>query len=316
MRLSSPLYGIYGQSALPVADKMRESGCNALWFHGFNEQGFAGCEKAELLPCVEFKTFRADFDEYPELIPIGVDGEPIRYGRLVQGVCLSNIDFIAEREEELQNGMQDFHPHGVWLDYLTFGGWFETPDPDLQESCFCDSCIRDFCEITGTDAELPAEILESYQDVWTRHKCNRIAGHGVRFSEIIKSSDADCILGAYMCPWTPDEYDGALTRIFAQDYRKFAEFIDVYTPLIYAEKSGRPPAWSRTYLESTPLFVPAGKRVQPILDVLDYPGSLEAVLNSRIQSWGYQIFAGSTIFDDEDRVKALGAMTARLREKE
>ena len=40
-------------------------------------------------PCAEFATFRADFDARPELIPIWADGRPIRYGQLVQGVCLS-----------------------------------------------------------------------------------------------------------------------------------------------------------------------------------------------------------------------------------
>ena len=312
MQLSTPLYGMYGQSALAVADKMRLAGCNALWVHGFDENAFAGCEKAGLIPCVEFKTFRADFDEYPELIPIGVDGKPIRYGRLVQGVCLSNSAFIDEREEELSNGVRDYQPRGIWLDYLTYAGWFESPDPDLQESCFCDGCVRDFCEVTGIDADFPEEILESYPEEWTRHKCNRMASHGLRFSDIIKESHPECIIGAYMCPWTPDEYDGALSRIFAQDYRKFAEFIDVFTPLIYAQKSGRPPVWSRTFLEASRNFLPPGKEVQLILDVLDYPESLEALLDSKKKSWGYQIFGGAEIFRSDEHTEPLSRIMKLL----
>ena len=64
-----------------------------LWFHGFDAAAFDACQKRDIAACVEFKTFRADFATRPELIPIGVDGKPIRYGKLVQGVCLSKQRF-------------------------------------------------------------------------------------------------------------------------------------------------------------------------------------------------------------------------------
>ena len=63
-----------------------------------------------------------------------------------------------------------------------------------------------------------------------------------------------------MCPWTPAEFDGALRRIFAQDYDLLAPHVDVFTPLIYASKSGRTPGWARTFLEEAPGFVPPHKR--------------------------------------------------------
>jgi hypothetical protein len=79
------------------------------------------------------------------------------------------------------------------------------------------------------------------------------------------------VIGAYMCPWTPQEFDGALRRIFAQDYNLLAEFIDVFTPLIYAHKSGRPAQWGREFLEQSPVFIPSGAKTQLILDMLDFP---------------------------------------------
>jgi hypothetical protein len=99
-----------------------------------------------------------------------------------------------------------------------------------------------------------------------------------------------------MCPWTPEEFDGALTRIFAQDYALMAPAIDVFTPLIYGEKSGRGPTWGRELLEDAPRFVPADRKVQLILDVLDFPASLQAVADSLVPSWGIQLFAGASIF--------------------
>jgi hypothetical protein len=297
------LFGPYGSAALDHADRLDQHGANAVWFHGFNPAAFDVCEQYELAAYVEFKTFRADFNQHPELIPIGVDGKPIRYGRLVQGVCLSRQEFLAEIEERLLAGLRSFRATGIWLDYLTYAGWFETPEPDLQESCFCPNCIAEFCESTGTDATNPVQILEHHADRWTMHKCERIARFATHYAKLIRSHSPECIIGAYMCPWTPDEFDGALTRIFAQDYEKLAPAIDVFTPLIYAKKSGRSPDWGYKFLEQTPGFVPENRKVQLILDALDFPDSLLATATSSRPSWGVQIFGGAQVFADLDQAQ-------------
>ena len=275
-----PLFGPYGSSALEHAAQFAQYGANAIWFHGFDPAAFDRCQKNQILPCVEFKTFRADFDEHPDLIPIGIDGQPMRYGRLVQGVCLSKTNFLEETEAALADGLQRFRPAGIWLDYLTYAGWFETPDPDLQDTCFCPECIAEFCEATGVDATTPEQILKVAGDRWVRHKCERVAGYARRYAAMIRAALPECVIGAYMCPWLPEEYDGALTRIFAQDYGLLAEAIDVFTPLIYCTKSGRAHDWGQKFLEAAPSFIPAGRRVQLILDVLEYPDSLLATAES------------------------------------
>jgi hypothetical protein len=307
------LFGPYGSASLRYANQLARFGVNALWFHGFDPAAFDICARHDILACVEFKTFRADFEQHPELIPIGVDGQPIRYGRLVQGVCLSQEAYLQETEQHLLDGVHDYWPTGIWLDYLTYAGWFETPDPDLQESCFCADCIAEFCEATGLDATTPSEILSRHQARWTQHKCERIASFAVHYARIIKSHLPNCVVGAYMCPWTPDEYDGALTRIFAQDYALLAPAIDVFTPLIYAQKSGRGADWGRQFLERAPGFVPADRPVQLILDVLDFPDSLQATAASSRPSWGVQMFGGVGVFADAERAETFGAAVDRIR---
>ena len=120
----TPLFGPYGSSALPYVNQFKTYGANAFWFHGFDAQAFEACQTHSIAACVEFKTFRADFSHHPELIPIGSDGSPIRFGNLVQGVCLSKKDFLDETDTHLREGLQKYQPAGVWLDYLTYGGWF------------------------------------------------------------------------------------------------------------------------------------------------------------------------------------------------
>jgi hypothetical protein len=241
---------------------------------------------------------RADFSQHPKWIPIGIDGQPIRYGKLVQGVCLSQTAFLEETEAHLLDGVRTYQPDGIWLDYLTYAGWFETPAPDLQDSCFCPRCIADFCETTGLDLDRPDQILKVASQEWMQHKCKRIAALARHYAQVIRSHLPGCIIGAYMCPWLPEEYNGALSRIFAQDYALLAPAIDIFTPLIYAGKSGRPATWGREFLEASPAFVPQNRQVQLILDVLDYPDSLLAITESRIPSWGFQLFGGASVFKE------------------
>ena len=295
---TTPLIGPYGSGAIAYIDRFAAYGANTAWFHMFDEPAFEACAAHGIHACVEFKTFRADFDKYPDLIPLGVDGKPIRYGRLVQGVCLSKQWFLDETEATLRAGVNAYKPTGIWLDYLTYAGWFEQPDPDLQESCFCPDCIADFCNATGIDAETPAAILAQHRAAWTQHKCARVARYAAHYAGIIRDALPGCVIGAYMCPWTPDEFDGALRRIFAQDYALIAPAIDVFTPLIYAEKSGRPPEWGADWLRAAPGFVPADRRVQLILDALDFPASLQALTTVDDAGWGVQLFGGAQVFAD------------------
>ncbi len=313
--MSTPLFGPYGRAALEHAERFRAHGINAAWFHMFDAEAFEICAQHGVAACVEFKTFRADFAEHPELIPIGTDGTPIRYGRLVQGVCLSQMEFLEKTEAALIEGVRSFQPPGIWLDYLTGAGWFEVPDPDLQESCFCAACIAEFCEATGIDAETPAAILADHATAWTRHKCERIAGFGRHYATIIRAHLPDCVIGAYMCPWTPTEFDGALTRIFAQDYTLLAGAIDIFTPLIYAKKSGRTAQWGQAWLAEARQFVPESCPVQLILDALDFPASLDAVAAASPPSWGLQIFGGAALFATDDGAAHFGRAVAEIRQR-
>jgi len=298
MKTSDPiLFGPYGRGALDHATRLREYGANACWFHEFDDEAFEQCDRHGLAACVEFKTFRADFERRPDLIPIGIDGKPIRHPKPIQGVCPSKTDFLEETEARLLDGVRKYRPAGVWLDYLTYAGWFETPTPDLQQSCFCDDCIAEFCEKTGTDATDAATILARQLSAWTRHKCERIARFAARYTGIIRDNAPDCVVGAYMCPWKPDEFGGAIRRIFGQDYELLAASIDVFTPLVYVKKCGRAADWGRRFLEKARDFVPPGPKVQLILDVQDFPDSFAAAAEATPPSWGIQIFAGASVFE-------------------
>ncbi|MDD2442434.1 MAG: hypothetical protein PHG76_09985 [Eubacteriales bacterium] len=308
------LFGPYGANALADAGRLAAYEVNAVWFHGFDETAFERCAQHRLAACVEFKTFRADFDAHPERVPIGIDGKPIRYGKLVQGICLSQQNFLDEVEANLAAGLAQYKPRGIWLDYLSYAGWFETPEPDLQEHCFCPACIAAFCEDQHLDAERPEVILERYAARWQAYKCRRIAAFAARYAALIRKKLPDCLIGIYLCPWTPAEHDGALTRIFAQDPALLADSIDIFTPLIYTTKSGRAPDWGKTYLEMAANWLPAGKPVQLILDMLDFPDSLNQAAAASRPSWGLQLFGGARAFADPEKARVFAQAVQRIRQ--
>lgn len=307
------MFGPYGRPALRYADRFDELGADTAWFHGFDAEAFELCDRFGITACVEFPTFRGDYDARPELVPIGVDGVAIRHGELLQGVCLSRTEFLAEVEQRLLDGLRTYRPRGIWLDYLSGAGWFETADPDLQPSCFCGPCVADFCAGTGIDAIAPGEIMERHAAAWTDHQCRRIAGFGARYAALIRAQLPDCVIGAYLCPWTPDEYDGALRRIFAQDHALLAPSIDVFTPLIYGTKSGRPASWGADVLDAAPGFVPAPRKTQLITDALDGPAGIAAVADASLPSWGLQVFDGARLWEEPGLGAAFAAAVTAIR---
>ncbi|MHB1295534.1 MAG: hypothetical protein ACYC4R_11125 [Anaerolineae bacterium] len=309
------MFGPYGRDALERIDLLPLFGANALWFHGFDDEAFESCAQYGIAPCVEFATFRADFGAHPELIPIGMDGRPIRYGWLVQGICLSQEAYLQEMEERLREGVRAYVPAGIWLDYLTYAGWFETPTPDLQESCFCPGCIAEFCESTGLDVTTPVAILEGHAALWALHKTLRIAQFALRYAEIVRQNVPGCVVGAYMCPWRRNEYGGALGRFFGQDYDLLAPAIDVFTPLLYATKCGRPLEWGRAWLECDDGLLPAGRKVQLIVDALDGPAALRAVAASERPTWGMQVYGGAELLRDCAQARPFQEAVAAIRKR-
>jgi len=307
------MIGTYGSAALNNAALFKDIHADTAWFHGFDERAFEECARHGIQACVEFATFRADYKKYPHLIPIGIDGKPIRHKDKLQGICLANTDFLDEIENKLKAGLSTYSPAGIWLDYMTYGGWFEDPSPDLQDSCFCAECVKQFNEATNIDDTNPQQILAKHHEAWVKHKCQRIALFTAKYTSTIRSMCPDAVIGIYMCPFTPTEYDGALSRIFAQDYTLLAPYVDVFTPLIYCKKSGRDASWGRSFLEASTGFIPDQKPVQLILDCLDFPDSLEQTTLSSIPSRGIQMFSGAEIFKNKTSMEVFAKCADKLR---
>jgi hypothetical protein len=53
--------------------------------------------------------------------------------------------------------------------------------------------------------------------------------------------------------------------------------------------------------------------VQLILDVLDFPASLQAVADSSVPSWGIQLFGGASVFADAEQTAIFANAVEKMR---
>ena len=83
------------------------------------------------------------------------------------------------------------------------------PNRTCKRAAFARTVLAEFNEATGIDATEPAVILERLSSrEWTPHKCERIAAYAARYAGIVRAHVPECVIGAYMCPWTSGRVRG------------------------------------------------------------------------------------------------------------
>ena len=205
--MQQPLWGLYGRASVAHADRVKASGANALWFHGFDADAFEACARADLAPCVEVKTFRADFAKRPDLVPIGVDGKPIRYGAPRAGGL--------PEPRLLHGGDRDEPRLGARL--LRAGGRVARL-PDLRR-LVRDAGARPAGELLlrrlhrRSSSRPPESTPGPPRRSWAGTRspgpttsAGASPGWRRRYADLIRARRPGCVVGAYMCPWMPGEH--------------------------------------------------------------------------------------------------------------
>ena len=271
----------------------------------------------------EFATFRGDYmlEKYPEVAPIGRDGLPIPKTARFLGACPSAQRLLLEKRAALRKLVREQAVAGVWLDYLHFHCDFELPDPPLDQSCFCDRCLARFTRETGlqpagrTTAERAAWILADALEAWTDWKCEVIFDFAREARRTLDEERPGTKLGIYSCPWTDEEYGGGLRRIVAEDIDRLHTVMDVFSPMVYQVKCGRPPEWVGEYTRWLVDRVEAlntrrGRSVEvwPIVEAQGATAAeLERVLRGALENGatGVSFFALPHVADDPEKVAAV-----------
>lgn len=253
------IFGAYSspRSFWERGGRFDEYGINALFVSSglIDSQLLARASGEGAAVYAEFATFRGDYalERYPDLAPIGRDGLPVPKTERFLGACPSAPSFLLDKRAALRALLREWPVAGVWLDYLHFHCDFELPTPPLEQSCFCDRCLGRFERDTGlrpagrTTAERAAWLLSEAPEAWTAWKCQVIGGYAAEVREMVEEERPGAKLGIFSCPWTDDEYGGAMRTIVAEDIDRLHAVMDVFSPMVYQVKCGRPPEWVEAY---------------------------------------------------------------------
>jgi hypothetical protein len=253
--------GVYGDPGILVKGNpsFTSLGINALFvrstsltpalYHAAREEGIRIYAEFPVLNGQEYLT------RHPEAWPINEKGEPAPPAEWFTGICPTDSGFREYRREQLKTLLQEFRVDGVWLDYLHWHAQFETPDPVLPETCFCNRCIKQFGEDmaieipSGNKVMRAAWILEKSDSSWRQWRSMIINSWVRDLKGILKGSNQDGLLGIYYCSWYPEEFEGALYRNLGLDLLALAQIADVFSPMLYHGMMEKPPAWVGEYVK-------------------------------------------------------------------
>jgi len=235
--------------------RLDEHGINALFVHhrSIDEALIRRARAEGARVYAEFATFNGSEwlgrPENAEAWPVEPGGGRSPKQTWFLGICPTNEAFLQSRLAELERLVTTKDVDGVWLDYLHWHAQFEDPEPGLPETCFNASCVERFGRETGVKASTPAEILGRHEETWRQWRCSVVADFARRCRAVIRKHKPRMLLGNFHCAWRDDEHGGARRRILGLDLPALAEVFDVFSPMVYHGRSGRPVDWVRRNVE-------------------------------------------------------------------
>ncbi|QDV36823.1 alpha-amylase family protein [Tautonia plasticadhaerens] len=327
--------GIYGGVPRQIFERgetLDDYGINAVWIGSgaLRDEDIALLKAEGASVFAEFNSMHvASFvEQHPDAAPVGPDGEPSPPPDGWQGVCPSHPGYRRSRMDEFRRVLETFEVDGIWLDYHHAQANWEREEPILPDTCFCDRCLDLFRDQTGVGlpeaptAENSARLLGPLRDEWVRWRCDLFTDWVRQFGRIRDEVRPDALLGTFHCPWSEDDFDGALRRTLAIDLHAQAPLFDVLSPMPYharfghaddpgwisrqlswlgghlgveGEGGGRPRVWPIVQLSDWGEAVP----VDQVGEVLDH--------GTRGPSTGVTVFAWGGLASDWDKVGRLGA---------
>ena len=144
---------------------------------------------------------------------------------------------------------------GVWLGLPPLPLRLRVPDASLalDDTCFCDRCVERFGAATGLRP-------------WGGRRPSGRPGCCGRPRKPGRTGSATCSpgwwrrgppgagrgrpglrLGLYGAPWRDEDYGGALRRVLGNDLDRLHALVDVFSPMLYQVKCGRPVGWVEAY---------------------------------------------------------------------
>ncbi|MCA9086038.1 MAG: hypothetical protein KDA81_18400 [Planctomycetaceae bacterium] len=325
--------GIYGGFPSAIFDKGRtpaEYGINAIWVGsgGLNQDEIDRCHQLGLKVFAEFNSMHvAGFlKEHPDAAPIGTDGQPCPPPHGWQGVSPFHEGYRKNRMDEFRRVLETFDIDGIWLDYHYAHASWERDEPALPDTDFSPVALQQFAEKTGVS--LPTDVSEAaklllgpHRDAWTQFRCDVFTDWVREYRAIVDAVRPQAFLGTFHCPWSSEEFDGAIRHKLAIDLPAQAKFIDIFSIMPYHARFGHQddPEWIARQTQSLGQLLnlkgaPDEKqKIWPIVQLADWGPTVDAKLvpqildyGTRLPATGVMVFHWSGVSRQWDKVETLG----------
>ena len=325
--------GIYGGFPTAIFDrgqKPADYGINAIWVGsgGLRQDEIDRCHKLGLKVYAEFNSmhFASYLTEHPDAAPIGADGLPSPPPHNWQGVSPFHAGYRRNRMDEFRRVLETFDIDGIWLDYHHSHASWERDEPLMPDTDFSPAALQQFT--AQTEITLPSEVpaaakllLDSNRDAWTQFRCDVFTDWVREYREIVNAVRPAALLGTFHCPWSQEDYDGAIRHKLAIDLPAQAKFIDVFSIMPYHARFGHQmdPEWIVRQTQSLGKLLnlhgsPDEKqKIWPIVQLADWGPAVDVEQVPQIMDFGTQFPAtGIMVFhwggasQQWDKVESLG----------
>jgi hypothetical protein len=302
--------------------KLDDYGINAVFVH-------AGSINTELMRratgegarvFAEFATLNGKgyVEDHPEAWPVNERGERAPAATWFLGACPTEPGFRQFRLRQLAELLEKYPLSGVWMDYFHWHAQFEDPQPVLPETCFSDTCLREFARAArvrlpdGSTAEKARFILSRHERAWRTWRTEVLAEWAREFRKVIEAKRPGALLGVYHCPWNDTEFGGAQRRILGLDYDVLAPLIDVFSPMVYHGRMERKPAWVGESVRWLSARLPEAARIWPIVQAHGEPAPISAVEFEEVmrggasgRATGVMMFTFGSVAQDKEKMQVL-----------
>ncbi len=325
----TPIRAIYGFHATDApfqglspdetAQQLLTWGCNAVFLKDDPEEVFAALKSAKIRRFRSLGFFQgADYwRDHPECRPVQADGTPLPKEEWYCGVCPNQDWLRAQKLEEIQALARSGKYDGIWLDFIRYPVHWESPSPNLPQTCFCPGCLDKFSIDSGIALPEGAAtqktadfILSSASAEWYAWRAEQITSLVRQAKEILRRENPDIKLGVFGLPWLRQEKQDAIVRIAGQDFASMAPWVDVFSPMVYHIMCGETPAWIHSRVQGFKQET-GGSVIWPIIQGCNEPGTLtheefqEAIRQAERAPSGGVIIFGLNHLIKEDRLGAL-----------
>lgn len=327
--------GVYGNPKELIKDGATFSslGINSIFVRSssLDDALYDAARKDDIRVYIEFPTLNGQeyLEEHPEAWPLNERGERAPAADWFMGVCLSDSGFIKHRAQELRAVLKKYPVDGVWLDYVHWHAQFETPQPILPETCFCDRCVSAFekkksVDVIDGDVQQKAQwILSNSDSLWRVWRSETLTEWLAYMKSIVREERPRAMLGIYYCPWYPADYDSALYKTLGIDMVALAGVADVLSPMLYHRMMERSTDWVSEYVQWLSDSIVAGKRrplIWPIVQAHNKPDivtveEFRSVMwnGSRAPATGIMMFTVNTLADEPAKLEVMKDLYRKRR---